>query len=179
MLTYTNIKKAETDRDALRSLLRALDAPKRSLRRDECGSWQIKARKGHAYTWGPSGGWLLYCDAGTARKWSSIKRRLSFCNVTQNGDIDGCLRLFELPTPDQGTAIRKALGLRRKRTANAAGFPSINFSSDKKGVSGAPASEKRKGDITMHPDAPAQKSRQNPQIVEPEIPQSTLRGRAR
>jgi hypothetical protein len=179
MLSYANIKEAKADRDALQTLLRALDAPKRSLRRDDCGSWHIKGRKGHAYTWGPSGGWLLFCDAGTARRWSSIKRRLSFCKVTQDGDAEGCLRLLELPTPEQATALRRALGLRRKPTSDTVGFPSINLTSAIRGLSGAPASEKRRSGVTTHPGVPARKSRQNPHIEEPEIAQSRLRSRGR
>ena len=79
MLTYATIKEAEADRNVLRSLLPALDVSKRTLRRDECGAWCIRGRRGHVYTWGPSGGWLLFCDADSPRKWSAIKRRLSFC----------------------------------------------------------------------------------------------------
>jgi hypothetical protein len=169
-----------TDRDVLWSLLLALDAPKRSLRRDECGAWHITGRKGHAYTWGPSGGgWLIFCDAGSPRKWSAIKRRLSFCKVTQDGDTEGCLRLFALPTPEQAIAIRKALGVRRKRAANAGSFAGSNLASANRWVSGAPASEKGKDDVVVHPAAPAQKSRQNPDVNEPEVAQSRFRARGR
>lgn len=122
MLNYANSKEAKADCDVLRGLLLALEGSKRTLRRDECGAWRILGRKGHDYTWGPSGGWLLFCDAGTCRKWSAIKRRLSFCKVTQDGDTEGCLRLFEPPTAEQAIAIRKALGLRRRRAARGASF---------------------------------------------------------
>jgi hypothetical protein len=173
-------REAGADHIALRSLSFTLDAPKNSLRRDECGAWRILGRKGQAYTWGPSGGWLLFCDAGSPRKWSAIKRRLSFCKVTQDGDTEGCLRLFDLPTPEQATEIRKALGIRRKRAANAGSFAGSNLASANRGVSGAPASEKGKdGVVVAHPAAPAQKSRQNPPIKEPEVVQSRFRGRGR
>jgi hypothetical protein len=75
MLSYANIEEAKADREVLRNFLRALDAPKRSLRRDECGSWYIKGHKGHVYTSAPSGGWLIFCDGQSPRKWSAIKRR--------------------------------------------------------------------------------------------------------
>ena len=39
----------------------------------------------------------------------------SFCELTQDGDDEGCFRLFELPTSEQAIVIRKALGLKRKR----------------------------------------------------------------
>jgi hypothetical protein len=151
MLSYGILEEAEADRDMQRSLLAALDVSKRLLRRDECGAWRIRGRKGHIYTWGPSGGWLVYCDAGTARKWAAIKRRLSFCKVTQDGDTEGCLRLLRSPTPEQAAAIREALGLRRKRAANAGSFPGIELASAKRGVSAAPASEKGKGGVIPHP----------------------------
>jgi hypothetical protein len=34
--------------------------------------------------------------------------------VTQDGDDEGCLRLHRLPTPEQSTVIRDALGIRKK-----------------------------------------------------------------
>jgi hypothetical protein len=164
-----------TDRDVLRSFLLALDAPKRSLRRDECGAWCITGRKGHTYAWGPSGGWLLFCGAGSPRKWSLIKRRLHFCKVTQDRDTEGCLRLFDLPTPEQAAAIREALGLRRKPAANTGSFARNNLATANRGVSDAPASEKGKGGLIIHPDAPGQNVCQNPPVTEPEVAQSKFR----
>jgi hypothetical protein len=139
MLSYAAFKEAEADRDALRGLLRALDVSNRTLRRDECGAWCIRGRRGHVYTWGPSGGWLLFCDGHSPRKWSSIKRRLAFCKVTQDGDDEGCLRLLELPTPEQAVAIRKALGIKRKRKVDAVILRERLLRSTGRGVSGAAA----------------------------------------
>jgi hypothetical protein len=45
-----------------------------------------------------------------------IKRRLAFMTVTQDGDDEGCLRLFRLPTPEEAALIRDALLLRKRRT---------------------------------------------------------------
>jgi hypothetical protein len=59
---------------------------------------------------------VIYCAVGTARKWTKLKSRLSFCEVTQDGDDEGCLRLMDLPTPEQAILIRKALGLSQKRS---------------------------------------------------------------
>jgi hypothetical protein len=172
MLSYGTLDEAEADCEIQRCLLAALGASKRSLRRDECGTWRITGRNGHVYTWGQSGGWLLFCDAGncdagSSRKWAAIKRRLSFCKVTQDGDTEGCLRLFDLPTPEQAVAIRKALGLRRKRAANAGSYSGIELASAKTGVSGAPASEKGKGGVIAHPRRLEQKMRHNPKVTEP------------
>ena len=36
--------------------------------------------------------------------------------VTQDGDEEGCLRLFALPTPEEAALIRDALLLRKRRT---------------------------------------------------------------
>src|SRR5262249_50030874 len=144
-------------------------------RRDECGAWCIRGRRGHVYTWGPGGGWLLFCDGYSPRKWAAIKRRLSFCSVTQDGDTEGCLRLFDLPTPEQAAAIPKALGFKRKRAVNAGSFSA----SANRGVSGAPASERGKGGLIIHPETPAQNFRQNVPFNEPEVAQSRFRSRGR
>ena len=53
-----------------------------------------------------------------------MDQRLSFCQVTQDGDDEGCLRLFDLPTPEQAVLIRKAIGLKRKRAPNVGSFRS-------------------------------------------------------
>ena len=115
MLSYATAEEAAADRDLQRSLMVALDASKRSLSWDECGAWRLTGRRGHIYTWGPSGGWLLVVGPGTSRKWNNVKRQLSFCRVTQDGDDEGCLRLFELPTPEQAILIRKAIGLKQRK----------------------------------------------------------------
>jgi hypothetical protein len=115
MLSYNTVKEAEADRDMQRSLLVALDASKRSLRRDECGAWSIMGRHGHVYTWGPSGGWLIHCAPSSPRKWTNVKKRLSFCQLTQDGNDEGCFRLFDLPPPEQAVLIRKAIGLKRRK----------------------------------------------------------------
>jgi hypothetical protein len=179
MLNYANSKEAKADCDVLRGLLHALDVSKRTLRRDECGAWRILGRKGHAYTWGPSGGWLLFCDAGSPRKWSAIKRRLSFCKVTQDGDTEGCLRVFDLPTPEQAAVIRRALGLKHRRAANSGSFAGIKLASANRGVSGAPASDERKDRVAKHPVALEQSFSQNPPVNEPEAAQSRFRRRGR
>jgi hypothetical protein len=179
MLSYAGIKEAKADRDVLRGLLLVLDVSKRTLRRDECGAWCIRGHRGHVYTWGPGGGWLLFCDGHSPRKWSAIKRRLHFCKVTQDGDTEGCLRLFHLPTPEQAAAIRKALGLRRKRPANTGSFAGIKLASANRGVSHAPASEGGKDGVAHNPEAPAPNFCQNPPVTEPEVAQSRYRSRGR
>jgi hypothetical protein len=179
MLNYANSKEADADRNALRGLLLVLDVSNRTLRRDECGAWGIRGRRGHVYTWGPSGGWLLFCEGHNPRKWAAIKRRLSFCRVTQDGDTEGCLRLFDLPTPEQAAAIRKTLGLRRRRKLDPTRSPGMILTPNKRGVSGAPVSEGGKDGLAHNPEAPAPNFCQNPPVNEPKAAQSRFRRRGR
>jgi hypothetical protein len=124
-LSYETLEESAADRALQKTLVIALDAQRSSLRRDECGAWRIRGKHGHIYIWGPSGGWLIYCAAGTARKWNNLMSRLSsFCTVTQGGDDEGCFRLLQLPTAEQAIIIRKALGLKQKRMPNVGSFRS-------------------------------------------------------
>jgi hypothetical protein len=99
---------------ALSSLLTALDASPLALRRDDCGDHAIKGKLGHIFADGA--GFLLCVSTGeSARRWTHVKRRLAFCNVTQDGDDEGCLHLDRLPTPAEAELIREAVGIRRRR----------------------------------------------------------------
>jgi hypothetical protein len=117
-LTYGTSHEANADRLLMRELLKALDGQSRTLHRDECGAWRVTGKSGHIYSWESSDGWLISCAPGTARKWRNLKSRLSFCEVMQDGDDEGCFRLVALPTAEQAIQIRKALGLKRKRQVN-------------------------------------------------------------
>src|SRR5262249_49662252 len=55
----------------------------------------------------------------SALHWTHTKKRLGFCKVTQDGDNEGCLRLFDLPTPDQAEIIRDVLGIQKRREVSA------------------------------------------------------------
>ena len=107
---------ADTDVDRIqqKGLLGALNAWGRALRRDECGAWRIDGKRGSIHTWGDSKTWVLFVAGRSGRHWTAIKDRLSFSDVTQDGDDEGCLRLHRLPTPEQAAAIRDALGIRKK-----------------------------------------------------------------
>ena len=116
------MKKCETegavtrDRDRVQqlALLAALGGWARALRRDECGDWAIKGTEGRIYTWGDDATWLLVVHCRSARHWTATKQKLGFCDVTQDGDTEGCLRLTSLPTPEQAIAIREVLGIRKR-----------------------------------------------------------------
>ena len=138
----------------------ALDASKRSLRRDECGAWRVTGRKGYTYTWGPSGGWLIHCAVSSPRKWTNVKKRLSFCQLTQDGDDEGCLRLFDLPTPEQAVLIRKAIGLKRRKL-HPGNVTHLKFATPRRGVQPRQRARRRRAVSLGHSEAVGQKTGQN------------------
>jgi hypothetical protein len=98
----------------LETLLRALDASPTALGLDGCGDWAIFGKLGHIFI--DSDGFLLCINTGeSARRWSNVKERLGFCRLTQDGDDEGCLHLDRLPTKIEASAIREALGIRKRR----------------------------------------------------------------
>ena len=102
------------ERAHLETLLTALGATGRALRRDSCGDWAIEGKRGHIYADG-SGFLIVVCTGGFIRLWANTKRKLDFCRVTQDGDDEGCLHLDHLPTPKEAELIRHALRSKRKR----------------------------------------------------------------
>jgi hypothetical protein len=115
-LTYRTRDEERNDRQQQERLLIALDSAPSQLRRDACGWWIIGGRAGAIHTWGDDKSWLVYAMGRSTRHWTAIKRRLAFMTVTQDGDDEGCLRLFRLPTPKEAGLIRTALSLRKRRT---------------------------------------------------------------
>jgi hypothetical protein len=89
MDTYKSGAEALADKQAQQALLTAMAAAQRSLRKDECGAWRITGNSGHIYAWGDGESFALYIASGSAIKWTYDKKRLSFCQVTQNGDDEG------------------------------------------------------------------------------------------
>ena len=96
-------------RPALLELQKALDSRRDCLRKDECGDWAIFGKVGHIYA--VPNGFQLVIFMSSAAKWNHVKERLNFCEVTQDGDEEGCLILAKLPSTEQGLLIRKALGI--------------------------------------------------------------------
>jgi hypothetical protein len=109
MNTESQRERAQQER-----LLEALDAAPSQLRRDECGWRIIKGQFGTIHTWGDDKTWVAYVTCRSIRQWTITKRRLGFMKVTQDGDDEGCLRLLDLPTPEQAVIIRDVLGLRKR-----------------------------------------------------------------
>lgn len=61
-------------------------------------------------------GFSIFVTLTSARHWSATKAKLAtFCRVTQDGDQEGCLRLPNLPTPDQARLLCRVLGIRQRR----------------------------------------------------------------
>ena len=102
------------ERAKLETLITALDASPRSLRRDSCGDWHIRGRQGHVYADG-RGFLIVVITDESSRRWNNVKGRLSFCRVTQDGDDEGCLHMNRLPTPAEAALIRDAIDLKRRR----------------------------------------------------------------
>jgi hypothetical protein len=102
------------ERAHLETLLTALNATPRALRRDSCGDWAIKGKRGHIYPDG-SGFLIVVNTADSIRLWANTKGKLAFCRVTHDGDDEGCLHLDHLPTPAEAGLIRGALRIKRKR----------------------------------------------------------------
>jgi hypothetical protein len=101
------------ERAHLESLLNALDASPRALRRDGCGDWMIRGKHGHILA--DSKGYLITVATDeSSRRWNSVKKRLSFCRITQDGDDEGCLHLDRLPTRAEADLIRDAIHKRAR-----------------------------------------------------------------
>jgi hypothetical protein len=112
--TYDSPAEAEADRAQQKQLLTALNGWDRALRRDECGAWTIIGKQGSIHTWGDGKSWVLFVACRSRQHWTLTKKRLAFCKVTQDGEDEGCLRLHQLPTPEQAEVIRDILGVRKR-----------------------------------------------------------------
>jgi hypothetical protein len=101
------------ERAHLETLLTALNATDRALRRDSCGDWTIIGKSGHIYADG-SGFLIVVSPGDSIRRWTNIKGKLNFSRVTQDGDDEGCLHLDRLPTPAEADLLRDALKIKRR-----------------------------------------------------------------
>ena len=125
------MSKRDLDRDrraTLTVLLLALDASPLSLRRDfwrgigRWGDYAIHGKRGHTY---PDGdGYLLCVHARSARSWSAAKRKLPFCQLRIDGEDEGTFHLDHLPSPTEANAIRKVMGVRKRRKPSGEPRPS-------------------------------------------------------
>jgi hypothetical protein len=71
----------------------------------------IMGKRGYLATWGDGARWFIYCAPGSTRKWNNLRRDLSHLGkCTQADDDEGIIRLDRLPTAEEATAMRKAVG---------------------------------------------------------------------
>jgi len=128
-----NFELMNADREHLETVLVALDASPRALERAVCrgwvGDWQITGTGGHIMTDGHS--FPFYAAGESPRRWSSIKRRLSFCRLTQDGDDEGCFLLDRLPTSAEAVTLRDVLGIRRRRHLSPDGRSALERARDR------------------------------------------------
>jgi hypothetical protein len=116
--TYRSADDASQDKAQLAELCEALNASPSVLRRDETGLWILRGRPGcYVSTWGDGAGWQLVVTPEqeiSALQWTWFKKRLAFCEVTQDGDAEGCFRLSRLPSAAEAEIIREILGIRKR-----------------------------------------------------------------
>lgn len=97
----------------MQKLVRSLKIVKKKngknvLHLNECDDWVLTSSYGSIQTDGEY--WYLYV---IDRRWSSVKKELSFMTLTQDGDDEGILRLDRMPTELEAIKIRKILNLRK------------------------------------------------------------------
>jgi|SRR5882672_3083988 len=80
------------------------------IKLDECGDWNIVGDNGHIFT--ECVFWYIYVSPGSKRKWNSIKDKLHFMIVSQDGDEEGILKLDRMPNVEEAKLVRKVLGMR-------------------------------------------------------------------
>lgn len=121
------------DRASLKTLLDALDASEVTLKRDwvrgegRTGDLGVRGTTDRAgndanVIYRDGAGFLLYFTTDetddrepSGRPWNLAKAKLGFCQVTQDGDWEGCLHLDHLPTAAEAETIREVLGIRKRR----------------------------------------------------------------
>ncbi len=109
-------------RPALLALLTALNASPKTLRRDDCGDWQILGTRGHIYaipgtlTEPGREGFHIFIMGWSSRGWNAARSEIGkFASVTNDGDDEGALFLARLPTASEAEVIRKWCGIPKKR----------------------------------------------------------------
>ncbi|MET3992138.1 hypothetical protein ABID65_003786 [Bradyrhizobium sp. S3.9.2] len=121
--TYRTADEADRDKAQLVELFEALHASPSVLRRNDDGLWTQRGRPGcYISTWGNGKGWQLVVapeDEISPLQWTWFKKRLPFCEVTQDGDSEGCFRLSRLPTAAEAEVIRDIIGIRKRMDLSA------------------------------------------------------------
>jgi hypothetical protein len=114
--TYDNAAEAEADRTQQKTLLAALGAWDRALRRDECGAWTITGERGSIHTYGDASTWIIFVSCRSDKHWTWLRKKLeAFCTTLLDCDSEGTLHLHRLPTDAEATVLREELGIRKKQ----------------------------------------------------------------
>lgn len=100
------------DRKLLLELLEHLDVSDNNLKRDELDYWNIVGRKGHIFT--DSKLWYVFVSCESKRKWTAVKAKLKFLEISQDGDAEGILKQERMPSQEEAEVIREVLGLRKR-----------------------------------------------------------------
>jgi hypothetical protein len=111
---YDSPAEAAADRALQEKLFSALGAWRRAMHRDACNAWCISGANGCIYTWGDGKTWVMFIRCRSLRHWTATKRRLGFCEITQDCEHEGCLRLHRLPSLGEATVIREVIGIRKR-----------------------------------------------------------------
>jgi hypothetical protein len=87
-------------------------------KRDPYGQPHLRGRYGVIYSSGDE--FIILCGVEpdrelTPREWTFIRKVLRFADLTQDGDCEGVFLLHRLPDKREGTALRKVLGLPKRR----------------------------------------------------------------
>jgi len=90
----------------------ALNVGAARLRRDDCGDWVISGRCGHIYA-APEGFTIMVNAQERSRRWGFVKRWLSFCRLTNDGDDEGAFVLDRLPSEAEAALLRDALKIKK------------------------------------------------------------------
>src|SRR5579871_6431251 len=88
LLSAMKIDKSK-DRPTLLAMVAALSTQPKTLRRDGCGDWHIAGKQGHIAALPEFGGFQIYVQCRTARKWTHTKQAIRFAVVSQDGDDEG------------------------------------------------------------------------------------------
>jgi len=116
--TYRTADEANQDKALLAELLAALNGWPSALRRDDARLWVLRGRPGlQRLNMGRRKKLALVVmpvEIISVRQWTAHKKRLSFCELTQDDDQEGCFRLHRLPTPAEAEVIRDIIGIRKR-----------------------------------------------------------------
>ena len=106
---------------------------------------------------------MLYCDAETPHMDLS-EEPVVLLQGHAGCDGEGCLRLFDLPTPEQADLIRKAIELKRRKL-HPGNVSHLKFAPPRRGGFSVAASAKAKGGVIVHSGALEQKLARTPLLA--------------